>query len=36
MNSNYTEDIVDDWLKKLHAQKLIKVTVGRYSDVVIT
>jgi hypothetical protein len=35
MNVNYTDDIVDDWLKKLHAQKLIKVTKGRYSEVVI-
>lgn len=36
MNPNYTERLVDDWLRKLHAQKLIKVTKGRYSDVVIT
>lgn len=35
MNANYSEDIVNAWLKKLHAQKLIKVTKGRYSDVVI-
>jgi hypothetical protein len=35
MNINYTEDLVNDWLKKLHSQKLIKVTKGRYSDVVI-
>jgi len=36
MNPNYSEKLVDDWLRKLHAQKLIKVTQGRYSDVVIT
>ena len=35
MNEKYTDNMVDDWLKKLHAQKLIKVTVGRYSEVVI-
>ena len=35
MNDKYTDNIVDDWLKKLHAQGLIKVTVGRYSEVVI-
>jgi hypothetical protein len=35
MNVNYTEDIVDGWLKKMHSQRLIKVTKGRYSDVVI-
>jgi hypothetical protein len=34
-NEKYTDDIVDDWLKKLHAKKLIKVTKGRYSEVVI-
>jgi hypothetical protein len=36
MNQNYSEKLVDDWLRKLHAQKLIKVTQGRYSDAVIT
>jgi hypothetical protein len=35
MNEKYTDNVVDDWLKKLHAQRLIKVTVGRYSEVVI-
>lgn len=32
---NYSEDEVDECLKKLHAQKLIRVTQGRYSDVII-
>jgi len=35
MNDKYTDNVVDDWLKRLHAQGLIKVTVGRYSEVVI-
>jgi hypothetical protein len=35
MNDKYTDEIVDDWLRKLHAQKLITVSMGRYSDVVI-
>ena len=35
LNPIYTEDMVDDCIKKLHAQKLIKVTKGRYSDVII-
>lgn len=35
MSANYTDDVVDDCVKKLHAQKLIKVTKGRYSGVVI-
>ncbi len=35
MNPNYSEDIVDDWIKTMHGHKLIKVTQGRYSDVVI-
>ncbi len=35
MNEKYTENMVDDWLKKLHTQRLIKVTVGRYSEAVI-
>jgi hypothetical protein len=35
MNPNYSDDIVDDWIKKMHGQKLIKVGQGRYSDVAI-
>jgi hypothetical protein len=35
MSDKYTDDVVDEWLRKLHAQKLIKVTKGRYSEVII-
>jgi hypothetical protein len=36
MNANYSDDLVDDWIKKLHAAELIKVSKGRYSDVTIS
>jgi hypothetical protein len=35
MNPSYSDDIVDDWIKKMHGAKLIKVTQERYSEVVI-
>jgi hypothetical protein len=34
-NANYSDDVVDECIKRLHSQKMIKVTKGRYSDVVI-
>lgn len=33
MNYNYTDNEVEDMLKKLHLQGIIKCDVGRYSDV---
>jgi hypothetical protein len=33
--NNYSEEDVNDWIKKLHTQKIIKVTKGRYSEVSI-
>jgi len=35
MNPLYSEDIVDEWIRNLHAKKLIRVSKGRYANVEI-